>query len=278
MLKHFFFSIILLFCSTCFAGETPPYITGKLSGQTGNLCFQIAAISALAWDHEAEAYFPDLQYYPEDFKNFFFRCKNTPPSKTISGVALESFPMIYKNKCRFHGYFQSEKHFLHHRQRILDLFAPSKRALNYIKTKYEWLINHPNTVGVQLRYYRKEVIQGYPQYGIHYLEKAMSYFSEDTLFIISSDNIEFAKKNIPSWVKNIYFLENESPYIELFLLSMCQHNIISNSTFGWWAAWLNQNPEKIVLCPSYWTESSTHYLLPVCPQEWVHIEAEAEEL
>jgi hypothetical protein len=253
-------------------------ITGKLSGQTGNVCFEIAATSALAWDHGAEAYFPDLEHYPEDFKNLFFRCKTTPPSKIISGIALEAFPMIYKNKLRIHGYFQSEKYFAHQRERILELFAPSESMLKYIKTKYEWLLKQSNTVGVQLRYYRKEVTEGYPQYGIRYLEKAMSYFSEDAFFIVSSDNIEFAKKNIPSWVKNVYFLENESPYTDLFLLSMCEHNIISNSTFGWWAAWLNQNREKIVICPSYWTEASTHYTLPVCPQEWIHIEADPESL
>lgn len=271
--------LALLIHIVCFANQTtPPYITGKLSGQTGNLCFQIAAVSALAWDHGATAYFPDLQYYPDDFSHVFFRCNLTPPSTIISGIAQEVFPLPYKNKLRIQGFFQSEKYFAHQRQKILALFAPSEPDLVYIKTKYTWLLNQANTVGVQLRYYRREVIEGYPQYGIQYLEKAMAYFPSDTLFIISSDNIEFAKQNIPIWVQNVYFLENESPYITLFLLSMCKHNIISNSTFGWWAAWLNQNPEKIVLCPSYWTEPSTHYILPVCPAEWIRIESEAEDL
>ncbi len=41
-------------------------------------------------------------------------------------------------------------------------------------------------------------------------------------------------------------------YLDMFLLSKCQHNILSNSTFGWWGAWMNENPKKIVVAPSIW--------------------------
>ena len=61
---------------------------------------------------------------------------------------------------RLQGYFQSEKYFAHHRQRILNLFAPKEEDLTYIKTYYDWILNHPNVGGVQLRYYRKEVAGG----------------------------------------------------------------------------------------------------------------------
>lgn len=270
--------LALHFHISCFAIRPPDYVIGKLSGQTGNLCFQIATISALAWDHNAKAYFPDLKYYPQDKQNLFFRCEMTPPSRVISCTFQESFPLPYKNRSCFQGFFQSENYFAHHRKQILELFAPSESMLAYIKANYQWIIDHPSAVGVQIRYYRREVVEGYPQYGINYLEKAMAYFPEDTLFIVSSDNIQFAKNHTPKWAKNVYYLENESPHVELFLLSFCKHNIISNSTFGWWAAWLNQNEDKVVLYPAYWTEASTHYIFPVCPEKWISIEADAEDL
>ena len=274
MLKYMYLCVLAY--ASLAAAHPERYITSKLQGQTGNLCFEIAAAKALAWDNDAEAYFPDLNLCPKDFEHLFFRCKVRPPSRVISGIAREIFPQVFKNKVRLEGYFQSEKYFAHHREKILELFAPSDTALAYIKAKYQWILDTPNSVGVQLRYYRKEVVDGYPQYGVRYLEKAMAYFPSETLFIVSSDNIEYAKQNIPSWATNVYFLENESPYTDLFILSLCKHNIISNSTFGWWAAWLNRNPEKIVLCPKYWTDYAANSILPVCPEEWIHIEAEPE--
>ena len=41
-------------------------------------------------------------------------------------------------------------------------------------------------------------------------------------------------------------------YLDMFLLSQCKHNIISNSSFGWWGAWMNENPEKITIAPNVW--------------------------
>lgn len=259
------------------SAQTPPYLTAKLAGRTGNMCFQIATASALAWDHGAEAHFPELSYHPADFEGIFFRCSTTPPRRIITGIVQEMYPLPFKSGIRLQGYFQSEKYFAHHRQKILQLFAPKQQDAAYIKAHYSWILNHPHVVGVQLRYYGTEVSDGYPQYGIQYLEKAMAYFPPETLFVVSSDNVTFAKANIPAWAENVYFLENESPYIQLFILSLCKDNIISNSTFGWWAAWLNQNPNKIVLRPSFWTVASLDYIFPVCPEEWISIDAKPEQ-
>ena len=89
--------------------------------------------------------------------------------------------------------------------------------------------------------------------------------------MLSSDNLEYARASIPPAMRNVVVLEGEPDYIDLFVLSLCRHNIIGNSSFGWWAAWLNENPGKRVIRPEYWVNG-----LPaqdVCPPEWLALAA-----
>jgi hypothetical protein len=65
--------------------------------------------------------------------------------------------------------------------------------------------------------------------------------------IVFSDDIPWCKENITG--DNVVYSENNSNYVDMCIMSMCNHNIIANSTFGWWGAYLNPNPDKIVVCP-----------------------------
>jgi len=251
------------------------FITARIYGQLGNNLFQVATASALAWDNNAMPYFPDFNSQSQVFRHIFFRTNNNPPCNQISFEWSEPtyayYPIPYHPNMKISGYFQSEKYFAHHRERLVELFAPLPEDLAYIQKQYDWLLAHPHTVGVQIRYYKWEFPTEdiYPQYGKDYLETAMATFAPDSLFVVSSNNIDFAKKCIPNWVENVYFIENEPNYIDFHLLSLCKHNIITNSSFGWWSAWLNQNPDKIIVRPSLWING-----LPtqdVCPEEWISI-------
>lgn len=280
-MKKILFGVCLIFLMAAGSASSLPeqeqkaYLTGTLLGQTGNLFFQIATASAVAWEHGAEAYFPDLLSKPTLYQHLFSRCKGLPPSDEISLNRSEGFPIIFEPKMRLQGYFQEERYFAPYRDKLLDLFAPTAKDLKYIQKKYRSLLEQSTTVGVQIRYYRREVVDGYPQYGRRYLERAMALFPENSLFIVSSDNLEYAREQIPSWVKNVVFLVGEPDYIDFFILSLCKDNIISNSSFGWWSAWLNQNPHKKVVCPAYWTGFSTEHIFP---SSWVRIEVEPEDL
>lgn len=260
--------------------DEKPFVSALTYGGLGNNLFQVAAASALAWDNNATPCFPSLDQNSEKYKHVLFRCETHRYGKvsmTWTKANREAYAAIYETipyqpNMQLDGYFQSEKYFLHHREEILNLFAPLPSDLKYMLTNYQWLIDHPKTVGVQIRYYRCEAAgHVFPQYDRNYIEKAMSLFPVDSLFIVSSNNLNFAKECIPSWAENVIFIENEPDYIHFYLLSFCKDIIITNSSFGWWAAWLNQNPFKVVVRPSFWVH---HWNFDeVCPEDWVSVTA-----
>lgn len=293
-MKIVYFSLVFLLLKiAAYADSTKPYVTAEIRCQLGNNLFIIATANALAWDNQCEVYFPDLidRYEPRNPQNVkpnyyhvLFRNSVEPLPRPTSCTWWEpSFayhPIVFRPDMKLEGYFQSEKYFAHHRQRILELFAPHPDDLDYMKKKYGWFIDQQNTVGIQLRKQWDDATgERYWQYGKDFLRKAMAYFPEDSLFIVSSDNVEFARSAIPEEMKNFYILEGEPHYIDFFLLTLCKHNIISNSTFGWWAAWLNQNPNKIVVTHRSWF--APEFKLPsqdLLPDEWIKIDAKSGPL
>ena len=82
--------------------------------------------------------------------------------------------------------------------------------------------------------------------------KAIKQMPKDSLFLIFSDDIAWCKANFPDLPEKFVFIEGNADHEDLLLMSHCKNNIICNSTFSWWAAWLNSNPEKKVIAPSKW--------------------------
>ncbi len=274
-MKGCLYIAVLLFVNLS-AESDKPFVIGEMTGQLGNQLFVVATAHALAWDNGVEAYFPTLVSPVDIYKHMFFRCKVAAPTLPITYIweelRYQYDPIPFQPNMQIKGYFQSEKYFKRYREEILQLFAPSSKDKMYFRKNYDWLLQHPNTVGIQLRCYFVEIplASEYMQYGMDYLEKAMALFSEDSLFVVTTNHIEYARKNIPSWAKNIVFLE-EPHYLCLHLQSLCKHNIITNSTFGWWGAWLNQNPNKIVVCPKAWKKDLD--MKDTIPPEWIQIDA-----
>lgn len=72
--------------------------------------------------------------------------------------------------------------------------------------------------------------------------------------------------------KRYYFIENTTPLLDLYIQSLCTHNIISNSSFSWWGAWLNENSNKIVIAPQMWFGISVKLgVSDLLPVSWVRL-------
>jgi hypothetical protein len=103
---------------------------------------------------------------------------------------------------------------------------------------------------------------------LSYYKNAVAYMSKKIAspqFFIFSDDIEWCKENIKLDVPAIYIPASSSgpkAAFHLQMMSLCKHNIIANSTFSWWGAWLNANPEKTVIAPKTWLAGASKEIIP----------------
>jgi Glycosyl transferase family 11 len=262
-----------------------PFVTAELMGQLGNQMFQIAAATSLALDHNAIPIFPSLVQpsdpvfnFKENYEKVLFRVKvkgMRPLNYTYREPRYSYVPIQYRPNMKIFGWFQSERYFAHHRAEILQLFAPSAEIMDYLKGKYEEIINHPKTVSIHYRSYLKEDPEqkAHNTLPLDYFKKAITLFPEDALFVVFSNKIGWCKKNFAAIPRKMVFIEGEKHYHDLFLMSLCKNNIVSNSSFSWWGAYLNQNPDKIVVAPTPWFNpaycSDTGDLIP---KSWITIQ------
>jgi hypothetical protein len=91
---------------------------------------------------------------------------------------------------------------------------------------------------------------------------------------VFSDDIEWVAKNFNFLTYPVTYVdhnsEKKSSY-DLYIMSLCKHNIIANSSFSWWGAWLNQNSNKIVICPKNWFKNKEINIEDLIPTSWIKI-------
>lgn len=251
--------------STLAVAEEQPFVTADLKiGQLGNQLFQVAAVMAYAWDNDAKPYFPDLNSpranlsYNRD--RIFFRLDSSDCPRPINHAYYE--PAWHSpERVPFHpdqllvGYFQSWKHFDHHRERILSLLAPSAQILSKLFASYGHLIGNERTVCVNVRTFNAHQSNSkrWPFLGLEYYRQALEFFPSDAIFVVFSDRIQWCKQHFSKMPKKFIFIEGQDAIEDLFLMSMMHHHILANSSLAWWGAYLNTRPDKIVVCPQNWT-------------------------
>ena len=257
MNKYIF--LFLFLYNTHFAS----YVTTEIQGQLGNQMFQTAIAIAYALDHGCEARFPSLKKAINADLNLRYVLHRLDTTEFPEGTEFEIFrEQIYsaycpaphhpgKNLC-FDGYFPFEEYFAHHSEHIKALFAPTQDLLDQIYAQYGDILQQP-TVAIHVRTFFPDSID--PNNGIgrtdwEYFVNAMERFPENYTFLVFSDVLNWVKLFFPRIRENLYFIEGNPHYFDFYLMSLCKHQILSpKSTFSWWAAWLNPNPDKIVIRP-----------------------------
>jgi hypothetical protein len=255
-------------------------ISSILQGGLGNQMFQIAAAVALAKRTGQQTLFSHSNHHLPlqgnraiNYKNnIFYKIDLTHEVNFLSNLIFYkeqnySYSELPKENDLFlHGYFQSEKYFSDCKEYIKNLFSETLFVKDYIDVQYE---NLDEAISIHVR--RGDYLKfpdTHPVCRLSYYEKAIETIGEDRSIFIFSDDIQWCKENFK--FKNMIFVENEPDYIDLFMISRCKHNIIANSSFSWWAAWLNRNEDKKVICPKNWFGiKGPQDIQDIYPEEWI---------
>lgn len=247
-------------------------VTCKLYGRLGNQCFQIAATIATALKNNTIYKIPQISINTSVWPTYF---KQFPPlidNDVITTVykepshAFAEIPFT-KGMC-LDGYFQSEKYFEDYRDYIIKIFS---EGFEYNQRK--------GTVSIHVRRGDFLTLQTkHPPVTIEYIANAIEYLKNRNYygFIVYSDDMQWCKENInSSKFTNCHFEYNNTfdPKYDMLSMSECEHNIIANSSFSWWGAWLNRNTKKIVVAPSNWFGKDNSHLdtRDLLPKEWLII-------
>jgi hypothetical protein len=263
------------------------WITVYPMGGLGNQLFQIFTTIATAIKHNNDYVFyrqdilyvgtPRPTYWITLFKNILHK---TSYSVTYNNVYHEVKEFTYtpipqlKNATILYGYFQSYKYFENEINTILDLID-FNTIINDIKTTYSNYFQNPNTVSLHFRIgdYNSAIITPY-----QYYENALSLFDNKSTILyccekenndIVNNHISNLKIKYPS-MTFIKIADEIDDWKQMLIMSLCEHNIIPNSTFSWWSAYLNKNKNKIVTYPTPWLYGNGSFDLcnDLCPPSW----------
>jgi len=241
----------------------------KTYGRLGNFLFQVAAAAAYAWRHNLEFTVPDktsdAKHNPIYLQHLVHPKWNPKLPQQIveeKGFAWQEIPFreIWRDKnIILDGYWQSEKYFKHYRKRILDTFGFGYMKLDCVSVHVRR--------GDYLTIKKGDMFK-HPPVPKEWLEKAMRQFPQ-WKFYFFSDDIAWCKKEFGDR-DNCSFSENKTEIQDLETMSWCSHHICSASTFSWWGAWLDQNPDKRVIMPNHWLTPGWGGLdtKDVVPEEW----------
>src|ERR1035437_4734369 len=178
------------------------------------------------------------------------------------------FSVVTENKCQkfnnglisiYDGYWQSEMYFDSIEAKVRKSFVFELNLLNNSSLKMLKEIENSNAVSIHIR--RGDYLDHLDVFGnictLEYYNKALKYLDEkleNCTYYIFSDDAEWVRANFKLLNRYIVidFNKGTDSWQDMFLMSKCKHNIIANSTFSWWGAWLNNNPEKIIIAPKLW--------------------------
>ena len=161
-----------------------------------------------------------------------------------------------------HGHFESAEYFDRYRNQILELFSLPPHYQRYVDTYFTRLTKRIKGPFVSLHIRRDDFVTAPDPNDLclwkdefkHYFVKAFNLLPQPCTLIVFSDDPVWSQNFISLLFHKVKALfPRDEDFIELYLMAKCDHHIIANSTFSWWGAYLNKNPNKIVIAPKQWT-------------------------
>lgn len=244
--------------------DTLSCVVPTLVGGLGNQIFEIAAAAALAKDNNAILLVNNNEHIcPNQGRNV-----NNYINNIFSKIALDTDPIIenfynesgclykfipYKQNIKLGGHFQSWKYFHHQQNYIRNLFSPTKEIQEELDEKFSWL---KNCTAIQVRRgdaLTERAVGYHPVPTLEYFYEAVNRINPSHI-VVFSDDMKWCKENLKFNVHCDFSISQGEyrDYMEIYMMSLCKNIIISNSTFGWWGAYLNARIDKKVYVPSMW--------------------------
>ena len=207
-------------------------------------------------------------------RNLGIHKKSFIPQRDFTEYDERFLNLNEKKTYYFYGPFANSKYFEDIKDRILETFVFPEVDEKNLEMKE--LINKTNSVSIHLR--RGDYLdQGVELLGLEYYKQAVEELKEtihsdgnNLTYFVFSDDIDASRKMFGD-LRNTYYVEGnlgENSYRDMQLMSLCKHNIISNSTFSFWGAYLNKNTNKVVIGPQ---KPFTGLKYPFTCSGWIRI-------
>lgn len=239
-------------------------VTAELLGCLGNQLYGVATAYAIALDNNDECAFDfyhreekglsghgPAAYTGNIYKKFNHLPHKWKPEHDYSepSMGCDYVPIPYQPNMILRGYFSSVKYFEHRRKEVLEILKDDD-VFNTIKYDFT------NSLSLHIRrgdYINKPTV--HPFLDIGYYERALKYIDDhahvDKIYLFTEDrDLGWCKDNFKD--KRIIFTNGLADYVHLYMMSLCNHNIIANSSFGAWGSWLNENEGQIIISPKKW--------------------------
>ena len=176
-----------------------------------------------------------------------------------------------QNKKIIYGYWQSEKYFINSKDKVKECFSFPSIGEEIINSE-----NNVVAIHVRLGDYLNDKISN----KFHYVCDQLWYFNaiktmrdllKNPKFIVYSDDLDMSKKMFKNLDLNFKKTQNNKAWIDMRNISFCDHFIISNSSYSWWASYLGSTENSITVAPKFWYPGQLTNELPIWRKEWILI-------
>ena len=171
------------------------------------------------------------------------------------------------------GYFQSEKYYSD-KALVKSWYSFRREIVHSVESLFpESFLEDAVSISLRLDKDYANTREYFPLYQPSYYRRGLKHAAVTGPVLVLADRPDLAKTFIASIVGNDCILvEGLSPHQQLYLMTRCRANVITNSTFAWWGAWLNLRDDRIIVAPSAWCRPGVpNAISNILPDEWVKL-------